>query len=620
MRIFFNKILAKIISRYRFYRLKFYRFKTYNFREFALGLTKKLSFINLILSSLILVTYLYRYSFGLNYEVELALDKLIFVSLILLFFSLFICWVLLVILKQKIRIIVTELLLFLFLFFTLLIYKGKIPFFEKIFLQWYLKFCSYAPFYSVFLIFISEVSKRSLRLLKMVNYSTLLLLSFFTMIFLGTLLLLLPVSTYNGISFTDAFFTSTSAVCVTGLTVVDTANTFTFFGKTVILILIQLGGLGIMTFTTFFGLMLQRSTSFREKMMIKEIIESDTLSELTKSLFKIIFFTFAIESMGAVLIFLTLDSNLTVIERIKFSVFHAVSAFCNAGFSTYSKGLMDLRVYNNYLLYLIISFLVILGGIGYPVLLNYYKLFKHYFRNLFRVLMHKPYIHKPNIVDINTRIVVITTLILIVLGTLFILIFEYNNTLKGYNFFGKLVHSYFASVTPRTAGFNTIDYSNVLPITALFTILLMWIGASPSSTGGGIKTSTFALAIMNIISFSKSKPKIEIFYREIAFQSIRKAFAVIFLSFILIGLSLFFMVFYDENNHSFLKIMFEVFSAFGTVGLSMGITPELSVECKWVLILTMYFGRVGLLSFFMAVIHKVAHTKYKYPESVVIIN
>ncbi|NSW44470.1 MAG: ATPase [Bacteroidales bacterium] len=470
------------------------------------------------------------------------------------------------------------------------------------------------------IVFLIEFSKKSLSFLRGINPSLLFLSSFIIIILVGGLMLLLPAATYNGISITDAFFTSTSAVCVTGLITVDTATYFTFFGKTIIMVLIQIGGLGIMTFTTFFGLFFSGSSTFKDQLLIKDIINSEAISEIFKTLIKIILFTFIIEFIGFILIWFSLDPHLRFsTEHIKFSIFHSISAFCNAGFSTRSLGLMDPSIAHNYLLHTIIAFLIIAGGIGFPILLNYYKLFKHFLYNFIRILQGKSYSHKPHIININSRIVIITTLSLIFLGMISFLLFENNNTLKGYSWAEKLYFSFFASVTPRTAGFNTIDYSQVLPITALLTMFLMWIGASPSGTGGGIKTSTFAIAILNIFSFAKGKNRIEISKREISSQSVRKAFATIQLSLLVVGMSIVLVSYYNPEL-DFEKIIFECFSAFGTVGLSMGITPHLSIASKWVLIITMFLGRIGTLTLFVAFIRKVKTVRYKFPAEEIIIN
>jgi len=474
----------------------------------------------------------------------------------------------------------------------------------------------------IILLFIIEVSKRSMFIfLGKFNPALLFIISFLFIITIGTGLLLLPNSTNFGISFIDALFTSTSAVCVTGLVSVDTQFAFTALGKGTILVLIQLGGLGVMTFTSFFGLFFSGNNSFHNNMYIKDMINNDTISDIFKNLLKIIIFTFVIELIGAIVIYANINRFYFPDElaNLKFSVFHSISAFCNAGFSTLSQGLYDVRLRFNFPVHLAVAFLIILGGIGFPILLNYYKLLKHYTHNLFRKIINKTYIHKPNIININTRIVVYTTFALLVFGTVAFFITEYSNTLKDYSLQGKIIEAFFLSVTPRTAGFNTVDYSAILPVTILLTIFLMWVGASPGSTGGGVKTSSFAIAILNVFSIARGKDRIEISRREIADDSVRKAFATILLSLLAIGISILLVSAFEKGENT-LKIAFECFSAFGTVGLSTGITPTLSEQSKYVLVITMFLGRVGTLTIFVAFIRKVVSLKYKYPDENIIIS
>lgn len=471
-------------------------------------------------------------------------------------------------------------------------------------------------------VFVTEISKRSLFFfLGKLNPALLFVISFIFLILIGTGLLLLPNSTVNGISFVDAFFTSTSAVCVTGLTTVDTSTSFTFMGKGIILMLIQLGGLGVMTFTSFFGLFFSGNNSFRNNLFIKDMINNDTLADIFSNLMKVVLFTFVIEIVGAFIIYLYIQDVVSqdYVTNIRFSVFHSVSAFCNAGFSTLSQGLNDVRFRFNYPLHLVIAFLVILGGLGFPILLNYYKLLKHYIYNLFRKIRGKVYVHKPNIININTRLVIYTSLILFIFGTVVFYFIEGNSAFKDHSLWGKIVEAFFASTTPRTAGFNTIDYSTVMPVTILMTIFFMWVGASPGSTGGGIKTSSFAIAVLNVFSIARGKNRIEVWGREVADDSVRKAFATILLSLLAIGMSIV-LISAFEPKISIERIAFECFSAFGTVGLTMGLTPELSTASKYVLIFTMFLGRVGTLTLFVIFVKKVISLKYKFPEENIIIN
>jgi potassium uptake TrkH family protein len=591
-----------------------------NFSKFIDFLSRIVSILIFITSFLSIGLILYKGGFNLAQETETLIKTFIYKLQTITFYSIILRLLFFIKNKERRRVIIGEIIviiLFSAFFVEHNFYRG---YFFHLFKDWYQIIELSYIFILNIIVFLIELSKLNFRILQRFNHSFLFLASFLLLIIIGTLLLLLPSATTNGISFTDAFFTATSAVCVTGLTVVDTATTFTLFGKAVILSLIQAGGLGIMTFTTFFSLFFSSSSSFKEQLLVKDMVQSETLSEILKTLLKIILFTFTIEAFGFIFIWYALDPNLSFnIENIKFALFHSVSAFCNAGFSTKSAGLMDPIAQYNYFLHIIIALLIIAGGIGFPILLNYYKLFKHILFNFFRVIRGKPYSHKPHIININSRLVIITTLSLIFFGTFFYYIFESNNTFKGLTWYEKLIESFFASVTARTAGFSTINYSQILPITALLTMFLMWIGASPSSTGGGIKTSTFALAILNIFSLTKGKSRIEIWRREVAINCIRKAFAIIQLSLLVIGISIVLVSFFNPQLN-FLNVIFECFSAFGTVGLSMGVTPLLSLESKWVIIFTMFTGRVGMLTFFLAFMKKIKTDRYKYPSEEIIIN
>ncbi|HYF02395.1 MAG TPA: potassium transporter TrkG, partial [Patescibacteria group bacterium] len=270
-------------------------------------------------------------------------------------------------------------------------------------------------------VFLGELSKRSLAIYNQnLNPALMFVLSFLLLITIGASLLLLPQSTFRGISVTDAFFTSVSAVCVTGLIVVDTATYFTAFGKTVILVLIQLGGLGVMTFTSFFGVFFQGSSSFQNQLFLKDFVNETKLGETFRTLVKVIGFTIGIELFGALLIFLSLDPTnfQSAADQIQFSVFHSISAFCNAGFSTLTNNLYETGFRYNYNFHLIIAFLIVFGGLGFPIIFNYYKYLKHHL--IFRprqYILNKEFYHTPRIINVNTNIVVATTAFLLLFGT-----------------------------------------------------------------------------------------------------------------------------------------------------------------------------------------------------------
>jgi len=475
----------------------------------------------------------------------------------------------------------------------------------------------------IILSLIVEVSTSSLNLNnRNTNPGLLFAFSFLFIIAMGTGLLMLPNATYTGIGFTDAFFTSTSAVCVTGLIVVDTATYFTPLGQTFIIVLIQIGGLGIMTFTSFFGFFFKGGSTFGNEFLLKDLLNEEKLGEIFSTLLKIITITFSIEAIGALIIYATLDPTLFSgdLSLAGFSVFHSVSAFCNAGFSTLSENLYQPGFRNNYNLHYTIGTLIIVGGLGFPIVFNYYRLATHFLKNKYcQLTTHSRYIHTPKIINTNTRLAIITTLFLLVGGFVFFMFSEYNHSLKGLSLAGKVAGAFFGSVTTRTAGFNTVDMSLLAPATILVYLFLMWVGASPASTGGGIKTTTFAVATLNFLSMAKGKDRTEVFGRELSNDSGRRAFSVIFLSILVIGLAVLLLTITD-GHLDFTKILFEVVSAFGTVGLSLGITAEFSLAGKWVLIVTMFLGRVGTLTILVGLFRKMRNFQYYYPTENIMIN
>lgn len=474
---------------------------------------------------------------------------------------------------------------------------------------------------AIFLAFVREFSALQIDYKRTVmNPAQLFVVSFLSIITIGAILLMLPNSTHTGITTVDAFFTSASAVCVTGLIVVDTGSYFTVFGQTVIVVLIQLGGLGIMTFASYFSYFFRGGSSYENQLMLRDMTNSDKLGEVFVTLRKIILLTFGIELIGAIGIYYTLDETLfaSVTEQISFAVFHAISGFCNAGFSTLPNSLYEVGFRFNYPLHLIVAGLYILGGLGFPIAFNVAKYVRF---QLHRVLTfgRLKIKYQPWLLNLNTRIVLITSLILTVVGTVAFFFFEYNNTLSEHNLFGKLVTAFFGATTPRTAGFNTVDTSALKFHTIMIIFLLMWIGASPGSTGGGIKTSTFAIGTLNFLSLARGKSRVEIFRREIADVSVRRAFAFISLSLVIIGGAVFVLSISDKDK-DLIHIAFECFSAYSTVGLSLGITGQLSEIGKIVIIMVMFIGRVSMLSILIAVMKKVKYKNYKYPTEEILIN
>ncbi len=488
----------------------------------------------------------------------------------------------------------------------------------------FLAFLKSPLFTYVFLLILSvmEVSRSTFAMLKKeINTSLIFVLSFLLIILAGAGLLLLPNATTGGISVVDALFTSTSAVCVTGLIVVDTATAFTPIGQIIIILLIQIGGIGVMTLTSFFGYFLVDKFSFKNQINLGDFISEDNISEIFKTLMKIVFITLSIEAVGAVFIYLSIKDTIGAYNEVYYSVFHAISAFCNAGFSTFTDNLYDIRVRENYALHTYIGLLIILGGIGYPILFNFIQLIKHFVRNKVRQVLglQARYIHRPKIINLHTKLVVYTTLLLLVFGAIFFGIFEYDNTLKGLPWYGVAAESFFGSVTPRTAGFNSINMGQMLPQTVLLTMFLMWVGASPVSTGGGIKTSTFAVAMLNIFNVARGRERLEIGGREVTNSSVLRAFGAIVLSILIIGISSSLIKIF-EPKIDMMAIVFESISALSTVGLSIGITPSLDDGSKIVLIVTMFIGRVGALTFLSGLIKHSRELDYRYPKSSIFVN
>lgn len=477
--------------------------------------------------------------------------------------------------------------------------------------------------FTVFSILVREFSMQELRIEgKYLNPARLFVLSFLSIIILGTVLLMLPNATYTEISFIDAFFTATSAVCVTGLIVVDTGSHFTIFGQVIIMTLIQVGGIGIMTFASYFSYFFRGGSSYKNQLLLRDMSNTDKLTEVFSTLKKIILITLFIELIGVIFIYASLDRTLipATSERLFFSIFHAISGFCNAGFSTLPNSLYEVGFRFNYPLHITISLLFILGGIGFPILFNFLKYLKHLIINrLLPFSMSKAQHRVPWVINLNTRLVVLTSLVLIVGGTLLFFISEYNNTLQEHKGLGKLVTAFFGAVTTRTAGFNTVDTGALNISTIMVVIFLMWVGASPASTGGGIKTSTLAIGFLNIINLAKGNSRIEIYCRQVAAISIQRAYAIMMLSVIVIGVAVLLVSLFDPGL-PIRSVVFECFSAYSTVGLSMGITADLSSLSKVVIVLTMFIGRVSMLSILIAIFRNINDLKYTYPTEEILIN
>lgn len=469
-----------------------------------------------------------------------------------------------------------------------------------------------------FLLIISEVYKL-MKVIDSVKMSPLLLfaLSFLVIILFGSGLLMMPSAHTVPISYLDALFTSTSAVCVTGLVVVNTSTTFTLLGKIIILLLIQIGGLGIMAFTGFFSYAFTGSVSFRDRLMLKDMVSADTLGGIFRLITKIILLTFMIEGIGAVIIYFNVTD--LVGNRVFFSIFHSISAFCNAGFSTLPAGLASPGIQNNYVVILTVAFLIIFGGIGFPVLIMLYAKVK---REIQKIIYYSRRSSLPANLDsrnIGNWLAVFTSIVLIVVGTVLYFIFENTTGTNEKSISFKIVEAFFGSVSARTAGFNVVDLTNWSNLTIFFMIFLMWVGASPGSTGGGIKTTTFAVALHTALCLIRGRNKVIFKYSEIGYETISRVLVVIILSLIVIFTGFMGLIFFDPAKNP-VHLLFESVSAFATVGLSITDSATVSYPSKFILICLMFIGRVGPLTLFTGIFISNRNIYSKFPERDLTIN
>ena len=475
---------------------------------------------------------------------------------------------------------------------------------------------------AVFVTFIREMSDHDFNLNRtFLNPAQFFILSFLSVVLMGALLLMMPNATTQPLSFIDALFTATSAVCVTGLIVVDTATYFTTFGQVIIMGLIQIGGLGILTFVTYFSYFFKGGVSYETQASISEMSYMGGMGDVVSTLKSILYVTFAVEAVAATLIYISMYdvNNMDWSEQLFFSVFHAISAFCNAGFSTFSAGMYDDSLRFNYPLQLIIAVTFIFGGMGFSIVVNVLRYLRYRAQRLI-YRNDQRCVYQPWLLSINSRITLITSGALLLIGLIGVMIFEYNNVLADHaSFFGKLVTGFFTAATPRTAGFNTVDMGDLAFPTIMLTIFLMWIGASPNSTGGGIKTSTFAIALLNTLSLASGQTKVEVFKRQIAEISIRRAFSIMWLSLLVIGTGVT-LISYDQPELDLIKVVFECFSAYSTVGLSLNLTADLSDFSKIVVSVIMFVGRVSMLTIFIALLKNSRPRNYHYPTEEITIN
>lgn len=456
------------------------------------------------------------------------------------------------------------------------------------------------------------------------NPSLILALSFIVCIIVGTGLLMLPRCTTHAISWIDSLFVATSAVCVTGLSTVDVASTFTPSGLGIIIILIQIGGLGVMTLTSFFALFFMGNASLYNQIAMRDMVGSDSLNSLLTTLLYILGFTLVIEGIGAFAIWTDIHDTLgmTLEEEIGFSVFHSISAFCNAGFSTLPGNLGNPALMTGHNpFYFYISFLVLFGGIGYPILVNFKEIIASDLRRLLKMIRTRRlrWKHYNHLISLNSKIVLIFTAVLLVVGTVSIACFEWNGAFARMSVSDKLTQSFFNAVCPRTAGFSSVDLARFSFHSLLIYMLYMWIGGCAQSTAGGIKVNTFAVLLLNLGAVLRGTSRVEVFGRELSSSSIRRANATVMVSIIII----FVFVFTISLMEPFLAvgdIFFECVSALGTVGSSLGITAQLGTVSKLLICVLMLIGRVGFITLMWGIIKPKREAKYRYPSGEIIIN
>lgn len=456
------------------------------------------------------------------------------------------------------------------------------------------------------------------------NPSLILAVSFLIIILIGTGLLMLPRSTVAGISWVDSLFISTSAVCVTGLTSVDVASTFTTTGFVIIILLIQIGGLGVMTLTSFFAMFFMGNTSLYNQLVVRDMVSSNSLNSLLSTLVYILGFTLAIEGAGMLAIWSDIHGTMgmDIHEELAFSAFHSISAFCNAGFSTLPGNLGNpLLMSGHNPFYIYISLLIILGGIGFPILVNFKDIILYHIRRFWRFLRTWEWDGRRfyHLYNLNTRIVLIVTFLLLVVGTAGIALFEWNASFAGMPVADKWTQAFFNASCPRTAGFSSVDLAGLSVQTLLIYLILMWIGGGSQSTAGGIKVNAFAVVVLNLVAVLRGTERVEVFGRELSSDSIRRSNATVVMSFGVLFVFIF-IISILEPKLSLLTVTFECVSAISTVGSSLNATPLLGSDSKLLVALLMFVGRVGLITLMLGIIKQKKNTKYQYPSGQIIIN
>lgn len=445
------------------------------------------------------------------------------------------------------------------------------------------------------------LAKKRKKLLLRASPAQILVLGFAAVIFTGAILLMLPIATAPGehTDFLTSLFISTSAVCVTGLVVVDTGTHWSTFGQAVIMLLIQVGGLGFMTMATLFFIVMGRRIGLRERLLIQESLNQINVQGIVGLARKVLIFTFGTEALFAALMTVGFARDFGWGNGLWLGVFHAVSAFNNAGFDL----LGEFRSLTGYvadpIINLSVTTLIILGGLGFSVVMDLSR-----FRRTKKLSVH-------------SKMVLLISSILILGGMVIFSVLEWSNVLAALPLGGKLWAAYFQGVAPRTAGFNTVDIAGLKTATQFLIIILMFIGASPGSTGGGIKTTTFGLLATAVWSLSKGREDVELFRRRIPAWQVYKALAIVLLGIALVTIVT--LILSVTEKADFLSVLFETVSAFATVGLSMGLTPKLSEFGKVLIILTMFAGRLGPLTLAFALTQRRNKNTIRYPEEKILV-
>ena len=434
-------------------------------------------------------------------------------------------------------------------------------------------------------------------LLKKFSNSQILASGFFIIILIGALVLNTKLASANGesIGFLNAFFTATSSVCVTGLIVVDTGTYWSDFGKFIIMLLVQIGGLGFMTLATFGIIFTGKKISLSQRLLIQDSIGSDTLNGVVKMSKNILFLSLIIEFIGAAFLSFVFIPEYGLLKGVWYSIFHSITAFCNAGFDIIGNFSSLTKYYNDIIINFTIMALIILG-LGFSTIFEIGK--KRKFKKF----------------SLHTKIVIITSLTVTIVPTILFFLFEMNNpkTIGNMNFFEKMLTSLFQVVSPRTAGYNTIDISSMKDSTKFLSIILMFIGGSPASTAGGLKTTTFAVIMISVYSLIKERDNIECFGRTIPYKVLNKALINLIIGFFIVIIGT--MIVSYVSDIDFLTILYEITSAYATVGLTLGVTPSLNNISKILIILIMYIGRVGSLTVLYTFVKTSSPKKYKYPQ------